>query len=93
MLLVDVAHAGGYAAGTCRRRDRALRFQQLVSALRARRAAIGARRIASKLPCVMPIREDGTHGDKEQKGCADRNDQVDPKIPAVAFFRHGRSVK
>jgi hypothetical protein len=56
--------------------------------LTASRSAIGVRRIASSLACVMPIREDGTHGDKQQKSCANRNDQVDPKIPAVTFPRH-----
>jgi len=62
---------------------------QLVDAgLVASRSAIGARNIASSLACVMPMREDGTHGDKEQKGCANRNDQVHPKIPAITFLGH-----
>jgi hypothetical protein len=56
--------------------------------LTASRSAMGVRRIASSLACVMPISEDGTHGDKQQKGCANRDDQVDPKIPAVTFPRH-----
>src|SRR5262245_7087703 len=54
----------------------------------ARRSAIGARSIACRLTGVMPMREDRTRSDKQQNGCANRNDQVDPKIPAVSLLRH-----
>jgi len=43
---------------------------------------------ASGLPCVMPIGENGAQREKEQKGCADRDDQVDPEIPAVSLLCH-----
>jgi hypothetical protein len=91
-LLTLAAGGGGSSSRLCHTHfggDRHGQDAQLVCAgLTASRPAIGTRDTASSLACVMPIREDGTHGDKQQKGNANRDDQVDPKIPAVTFSRH-----
>jgi len=93
-LLVDVAHARGYAVAATANRVLGWKFQRLLCAwlmaMRHRgRSTVAVRNIStSGLGCVMPISENGYHGERQQKDCANRNDQVDPNIPAVSLLRH-----